>query len=289
MPYCIWITRASSYAAIRRAEPSPELSGETLDDLLDIFHPSRHPRDGATWLDHPQGKDPWCAIFRHPGAGQVRHVELSLSFTSATFPRNLGDLVDLALQLARALGGARVFEESSGHEVTAENVDQLFALDGALVRGLLDFWREGRQRLLVESHAPLELPLGAIDELTDYFLFELPCASPPPLQALARLTPEHLTPHVLSHSMVLEDRAAGEGAVRVVRTEDTLVVRPYWSSLPFRTLAREVLAAVDRLAAATGAGPRYRGEPLDPTLRLRVEAAARRHGVEFVEQMGLLG
>ena len=287
MPYCIWITRAASYAAARRGDATPELDRAELEDLLDILEATERVEDCEFRLAHPHGGDAWCSVYLHPSAGPLRSVELSTSFTHASFPRNLADMFDLALRLARRLG-ARVFEESRGIEVTKKNIDQLLDPEGDFALGLVRFWHEGRKRLLSENRAPLEFPLGAIDGMSDYFVFEIPTPAPIPLTTLAAATPAHLQAHLLPNSIVLEDRESGHGAVRIGRFESGHYVRPYWSSLPFATLAREVLHAVERVSSAVGVRARYFGMEVDRELHDQIAAAAQRSGSEYVEQMGLL-
>jgi hypothetical protein len=287
MPYCVWVTRAPSYAVAHQGALTGALIRDPVDDMLDMLNATRRAEDASYWLDHPTGKDPWCAVFLHPNQGPLHHVEFSTSFTHPSFPRNMADMFDLALKLGRSLG-ACVFEESRGQEVSADNVDDLLDPKGEFAQGLFRFWKAGRQRLLVENHAPLEFPLGAIDAMSDYFFFEIPTTNTAPYKTLAASTPNHLIAHVLANSIVLEDRASGQGVVRIGRFDRGYYVRPYWSDLPFAILAREVLAAVDRISAAVNAPARYYDHELGPELRARIAEASRRHGAEYAEKMGLL-
>jgi hypothetical protein len=254
-----------------------------LEDLLAIMESREHPPDRAHWLMHPEAGDPWLSVFTHEHAGELSKVKLSVSFTSPLFPRNLADMFDLALRLARQLE-ARVYEEQGNREVTVENIDSLLDPDSEYASGLISLWQSGRKRLLSENQAPFELPLGAIDSASDYFAFQFPTGqAPPPLAELVLGTPAHLTPHVLEHSAVLEHTARGEGAVRILRLGDAVWVRPYWSELTFAELAAEVLPAVDRAGARLGVAPRLLGQPIDAARREAIAAHAGGLGVEFFE------
>ena len=143
MPYCIWVTRASSYVAAHRGDATGALDAAEIEDLLAILEADWHAADRSFRLHHPSGKDPWCSVFPHPERKSIHHLEFSASFGHPSFPRNMADMFDLALRFAKRLGG-RVFEEQKGVEVTPANVDALLEPNGAFAQGLIKFWQAGR-------------------------------------------------------------------------------------------------------------------------------------------------
>lgn len=299
MPYSIWITQARSFESINR-NPATEDADDVsvgmdrpeLDDLLGIMDAVDHPQDNARWLYHPDTGTPWCSVFTTPASGPLRNVELSTSFTSPEFPRNMADMFDLALRLAERLK-ASVFEEFAGCEVTTENIDGLLDLEGEFVAGQMQFWDGIRNKLLAEFYAPLEFPLGATDMMNEYFMFAfLPpkrgilrrAPKLPSMEELLADTPSHLIPIIPDNSAVLEDRESGEGAVRILPSKGGYVVRPYWSSLPFSQLARETLAMVDRVSEKMGIAPLHaRRETLTSDTRAEIDRCIQGLGVDFVE------
>jgi len=295
MPFSIWVTRAPTYAQAHREAvgnlkaPLTTPPGEAgldraeLDDLLHVLGATAHPADHARWLRYAKTGEPWCSVFTTPFEGPLRHVELSASYSNPRFMRNMLDMFDLGLRLAERLGG-KLYEETQGAEITAANIDAFLAHEGEFVKGQHAFWRSGQEQLWSSSYAPLEYPLGAIDQLSDYLQFGVATkGEPPPLSALVAKLPEHLEAHPLQHSAVLEDRKSGAPVVRLIRVEDGVIVRPYWSHLAFEHLARETFRAVERAEALTGGEVRYLGKPASATSRKELEAHAKGLGVEYYE------
>lgn len=286
MPFCIWVTRADSYDEAHAKAASAALDQGFLDDMLDVIRSTReHPQDRSHWLFHPDDREPWLTLFPHESGGRLRHVELSVSFTSRWFPRNLHSMFTLALELAgRNFMNARVFEEQGGREVTTENFNELLDVQSDYVKGLVSFWRGLRKDLLTENRAPFELPLGAMDSSSDYFAFQFPTGGPPPPVAeLTTGTPSHLRAYVGENAAVLEHVEKEQGAVRIVCFEDRVLVRPFWSDLPFAVLAAETLAAVDRVGGRLQVEPHTFGVPMDAAKMDEIARHAGGLGVEYFE------
>jgi len=295
MPFSVWVTRAANQAeAYREAvrllkpdatlpskDPGLELDRGVLEDALRPLHPRTHAADRATWLSYAKTRKPLCSVFTTPAEGRLWHVELSASFSNADFMRNMLDMFDLGLSLAKRLG-ARLFDEHT--EITAATIDSYLDLKGPLVSGLHTFWKAGQRPLLDGMEAPLEFPLGAIDQVGEFLLFTLRTRkAPPPLDELVAGLPAHLSAHVLERSAILQDLEAKAPVVRIIRADDGVLVRPFWSHLRFGRLAVETFDAVDRLEERLGVPVEYEGMQHDKMARLALQLHATGLGVDFYE------
>ncbi|APR82856.1 Hypothetical protein A7982_08205 [Minicystis rosea] len=292
MPLSIWVTRAASYAEVRskrdeKALPDPDelIDREKVNRFLTIYDAVPHPPDHAWWIPRPKSREAWCSLFMVSHEGPLRHVELSASYSNPEFMRNMLDMFDLALDLARRVG-ARVFEETRGQEITAANIDAFLAHQGEFVRGQHAFFRSGQEEIQRRLRAPLELPLGAIDEVPDYLEFAIVTRGPAPtIPELCADTPSHLEPHMLERSVIFDDRESKTPIVRMIRFDGGVIVRPYWTKLPFPRIAAETLRAVDRVEERFGEVTRYRGLSCGREQRAELEKHMKGLGVEYYEWM----
>ncbi len=285
MPLAIWITKAATGAEARRDRSDAALPMDraqlrvALSALGAVFHPA----DGAWWVRYRKSGEPWCCVNVAPGDAPLHRVELSASYSNPRFLRNMLDMFDLALTLARSLD-ARVFEETHGTEITASKVDAFLAKDGPFVQGQHAFFRSTQEELQTRLRAPLEFPLGVVDDVPEYLQFVIRTAEPAPsLQELCADTPDHLSAHLLEWSAILDLRERKLPAVRIIRLDDGVLVRPYWSSLPFATLAQETFRAVDRLERRFGKETLSLQQPCGPERRAVLERHAHGLGVEYYE------
>jgi hypothetical protein len=295
VPFSVWVTRAANQAdayreAVRLLKPDAtlpskapglELDRRVLEDALRPLHPKPHAADRATWLSYAKTREPWCSVFTTPAEGPLWHVELSASFSNPEFMRNTLDMFELGLSLAKRLG-ARLFDEHT--EITSANIDSYLDLKGPLVNGLHSFWKAGQRPLLDGMEAPLEFPLGAIDQVGEFLVFKLRTKkAPPPLDELVAGLPSHLSAHVLQGSAILENIKAKAPVVRVIRADDGVLVRPFWSHLRFGRLASETFDAVDRLEERLGVPVEYEGKQCDRRARLALQLHATGLGVDYYE------
>lgn len=265
------------------SDAAPAMDRAQLLAALERLGAVFHPPDRAWWLRYAKTGEAWCCVHAEPGDGPLRRVELLASYSNPRFLRNMLDMFDLALTLARCLD-ARVFEESHGTEITASNVDAFLAKDGPFVQGQRAFFRATQEELQTRLQAPLEFPLGVIDDVPDYLQFVIRTSEPAPsLQELCADTPDHLSAHPLERSAILDLRERKLPVVRLIRLEDGVLVRPYWSSLPFATLAHETFRAVDRLERRFGKETLYLQQPCGPDRRAVLEQHAQGLGVEYYE------
>lgn len=285
MPLAIWVTRATSGAEARqdRSNGAPALDREALAWALSSLGAVFHPPDGAWWVRYRKTGEAWCVIHFAPDDEELHRVELSTSYSNPRFLRNMADMFDLALTLAQRLD-ARVFEETRGAEITASNIDAFLERDGSFVDGQRTFFRSTQEELQTTSRAPLEFPLGVVDDLPDYLQFVIRTEEPAPsLRDLCADTPAHLSAHVLEVSAILDVRERKIPAVRIIRLEDGVIVRPYWSSLPFAELAQETFRAVDRIERRFGKETLYYQQPCGPERRADLESHTHGLGVEYYE------
>jgi hypothetical protein len=132
--------------------------------------------------------------------------------------------------------------------------------------------------------APLEFPLGAIGQVGEFLLFKLRTKKAPPrLDELVAGLPAHLSAHVLERSAILQDLEAKAPVVRIIRADDGVLVRPFWSHLRFGRLAVETFDAVDRLEERLGVPVEYEGMQHDKMARLALQLHATGLGVDYYE------
>jgi hypothetical protein len=269
------------------AEPSALLSRADFDQWLARVNAQPHAGDGGWWVrygkDHSAFGEPWFSVFATPREGPLRHVELSASFTNAQFMRNMLDMCDEGLRLSRRLD-AKLYEETRGTELNLENVDAFLDFKGPFVTGQHKFFLDGQAELRDQPYAPLEFPLGAIDQVSDYFRFDLRTKDVPTIEDLVAQTPAHLDSRPRDDvELVLYPKQGKQSLVRVVLLDEGLVVRPAWSRLPFAQLAGETLRTVDRLEQQLSASVTYRGAPVTAAQRATLEPQTAGLGVSFYE------
>lgn len=294
MPFDVWFTRRGTYGGVLDEQPREgDLTRERffgaiadMADAMDLTIARRS--DGSRWVRYPISTvstgEPWFAASFRDMEGRG-HGRVSFSFTSPWFLRDLANFLEIAPKLAARME-ARIFEEQQGREITEGELDELLDPEGEWAQALGGFWEAGRRELNRRNHAPFELPSGAIDEASDYFVWRL--VSPlalPDIDALLAGTPEALAIHRVGDGAVLEDRRREEGAVRIFPVDERCVqIWPYWSELPFARVAAEVLAALRRIEERVGGGEVCcNGQAVTPVQRAEIEAHARGLGVEFFE------
>lgn len=292
MPFVAWITRAERYQDILdRAEPIAGLPRSAFDQLA-IAHGAITRPSGALWFHYPDDSvsagEPWfAATFRAPANSELGHIQLSTSFTSPSFLRNAADMLELAVEIATPLG-ARVFEESGGRELDRDNVDAILDPVGPFIRNLGQVWLDVRARLGRQARAPLEFPLGAVDEVSDYFMFQVETDAPMPELAdlLAAPPAPGFDAYVVPSGAIVADRDRDEAAVRITPVDATcLVVQPAIGTMPFRDVARATLDTLDHIHAQAGGRVTYLGRPVDGALRAELEHYATGLGVELYEAL----
>jgi hypothetical protein len=267
MPFDLFVTRPT-----RRFGP---------DDLRAAMAgaPAVEQSPGVHWVTHPDGGE-WCAVDL-TGDGRIR---LSTSYAHHRFLRNFPDLFDLAVRMARALGG-RVVEEVGGEDVTDADLDELLAPDGPYVELQAGTWGRTRIRMASEALAGLEYPLAGADLVSEYCLF-------------------HVTP-----ARAVEDRVIGAAAAKMVRTElrpagpgrwmllrreperpiarllrrpdERWQIWPVWGHAPFSMCALAVVHLAELLHRVAGGTIEFLGRPYDDALRAAVRARLDGLGVDF--------
>jgi hypothetical protein len=285
MPFVAWVTRAERFQDIvDRTDPLGGLPRSCFEQLGAAHGAIARP-SGALWFHYPDdgaaAGEPWfAATFRAPAVAEHGHIQLSTSFTSPTFLRNAVDMLELAVQIA-APYGARVFEEAGGRELDRDTVDSLLDPGGAFIRNLGQVWLDVRARLGRQARAPLEFPLGGVDEVSDYFVFQVQTEAPMP--GLSDLLEDA---HVVPHGAIIADLERDEAAVRITPLDPTcVVVQPAIGTMPFRDVARATLDTLDRIHARAGGKVLYLGRPVDRALRDALEHYATGLGVELYEAL----
>lgn len=292
MPFDSYLSRAPSFAALR--EPLPVVVAEkpslfsrlfakpaplapTGPITLEEFHallataPASKQSDRLYWVRHPEG-DPWFAAeWKDEGL-----ILLSTSYTHHRFLRNLGDLFDQGLRMAEQLK-ARLFEEASGAEVTAANVDGLLSIDGEYLRRHVDVWRKAIEALDTRVNAALEYPLGSADSVSEFFIFHVAPAREASVESMRAVLDAHLSAAkaevintVAMHVVGAEDE---KGLAKViVRPDGDWQIWPSHGQAPFARIATAVVEAAERVHGEVGGELLFRGRPYDDAMKREVRS-----------------
>lgn len=279
MPVDILISRAARFDELDSAPPTRLAELPPPPDAI--------ARPNEWWLMHPGG-GPWVAV-RERGP----NIVLSASVSNRRFLRNLFDAWDLAQELAESLG-ARVYDED-GTEITRANIDAYLSPSGRYAEQMGALFRAVTEQIAREARAPLELPLGPVDLVDDYFVFHVrpkeSLTGDAVHAALGRLGTSRLERAQSDAWLVGPTDTRGffgrlvgrrnEPLTKVLhRPDGALQIWPTWTA-PFAELAPvtlEVAEALQGLGDAT-----FCGTPLDAALGAALRERSTGLGVAFCE------
>lgn len=190
-------------------------------------------------------------------------------------------MIDAGLQIAEQLK-LRLFTED-GDEITAENVDELMALDGSYVGAQKTAWRDVMLSLQQDEYGPLEYPMGPVDIVSPYLYFHLvvgrPVEAPEMREILSGLDFEGVVAHQAQEEAFCLVSSEGKWLTKVARCADrNWQFWPAWGKSELAPIARTTLAAAEHALAKAGGKLLFMHEPFDD---------ARRAG--YVEHMNGLG
>jgi hypothetical protein len=277
MPFSLWLGKRDSYSTVAATDDTSEqaVSAGVLDDMLSAYRANLY-KTGCWLVPHPEG-DPWCCVWN-----RASKVELAVSFGSPNFLRNVADAFDLGLRLAEA-SELNLFEGIGGRRIVPSIVDELLDEDAPYAEHVADYWLRTRRELHSEMMAPLEYPILG-DSVSEFFAFLI--RYPGGRRGMSELGLEGLpglTSHVSLEALVLEDKHSEEGVVQVLQApdEEVLMVRPYWSALPFADLARATLNTAKFLGRELGAEVIHNGRQLDAEWEAEVRTHSERFAVDY--------
>ena len=241
--------------------------------------------DCTYWLNHHSGM-PWLSVNHNKSSDGV--ITLSLSYLHYQFPVVALDAFDVALSLANSLA-ADLREEIGDRKVTTENIDSLLDVNGPYVKHLVKVWETSRQDKDMNGDAPLEIPLGPVDRVSEYFIFHIVPSSAFELSSLQQR---------LNWRIVKDSAMVSNGKVVAVmltdqdgcpttkvfkRPDGVFQVHPYYWQLPFSLSASATLKAAEAIAATVGGSIRFNGVEFDRALSEEIRSRISSLGVEFYQ------
>lgn len=241
--------------------------------------------DCTYWLSHHSGM-PWLSVNHDQSGDGV--ITLSLSYLHYQFPVVALDAFDVALSLANSLAGD-LREEIGDRKVTRENIDSLLDVNGPYVKHLVKVWEASRQDTDMNGHAPLEIPLGPVDRVSEYFVFHIEPSSAVELSGLQqRLNWKIVKDSAMSSNgkvvaAMLADQD-GRSTTKVFQRPDGIFqVHPYYWQLPFSLSAPATLKAAEAIAATVGGSIKFNGVEFGRALAEEVRSNCSGLGVEFYQ------
>ncbi|MGE0430653.1 MAG: hypothetical protein AB7K09_00470 [Planctomycetota bacterium] len=285
MPYCIYISRAERYSFIHSDDGLKRAERIEREDFERMMQgaPAEQVADGTFAVHYPDTNEPWFVAHHDDDRGVVM---LRLSYSNPRFLRNFPDAFDLALRIAD-FAGAHVFEEAGGEEITRENIDTMLDPDGPLISLQVGAFR-GTQRHVRNFSGALELPLGPIDTVPDYFMFLVKNAPHGGVatidDAMAMFCGLRIERQAERVALAYEGESTQPLVHLQADADHGLIVRPAWSSA-FADHARAVLQLLDALIA-TGHGPvtwRWAQREVTTDLLNEIRQHSGGLGVQFLE------
>ncbi len=241
--------------------------------------------DSTFWLRHHSGI-PWLSVhYDQSGAGSV---VLSLSYLHYRFPEVALDAFDVGLSLAESLD-ADLREDIGDRKITRANIDSLLDVNGPYVAHLVNVWEVSRQNTDKDGGAPLEIPIGPVEGVSDYFLFHIVPSRTVELSSLQQSLNWRI---VKDSAMVSNGRVVafmladpnGHPTTKVFQRPDGIFqVHPYYWQLPFSLSAAATLRAVEALAAIVGGAVKFNGVEFSKALAGEIHSRSQGLGVEFYQ------
>ena len=298
MPFDLYVSRASTFAAMRgdassppkqgllsrtlsRAAPSPPvpITSKELHALMEGA-PAARKGDHIYWVSHPEGDVWFVAEWKDEG-----NLLLSTSYAHPRFLRNFADMIEQGLVIAAGLR-ARLFEEVGGREITKKNLDALLSPSGKYVELQARTWRHAMDQLSVEGRAALELPLGAIDVVSEFLLFHVIPEQPIADRVVTSLFEgADQEVNVIARqpgAWLVVDRDSDQALTKILRRPDgKWQLWPAWGQVPFAQLADATVTAAERLGASGPGALQLNGRTYDDALRGEVRSRIGGLGVDF--------
>lgn len=239
--------------------------------------------DCTYWLRHHSGM-PWLSVTHDKSGDGV--ITLSLSYLHYQFPVVALDAFDVALSLANSLAGD-LREEMGDRKVTTENIDSLLDVNGPYVKHLVKVWEASRQDTDMNGDAPLEIPLGPIDRVSEYFVFHIAPSTAVELSSLQQRLNWRVVKDssMVSNGRIVAFMLADQDGLRTTkvfqRPDGILQVHPYYWQLPFSQSAPATLGAVEAIGALVGGSIKFNGVEFGRELSDKIRSNSKGLGVEF--------
>ncbi len=294
MPYDLYVSRGVFFGVEAGPDAPPAPEGRAPLTAAEFHEALQGPaalqvEEHAYWVRHPDG-DPWFVGVWKP-QGQIL---LTTSTTHHRYLRNLADMVEHGLELAARLG-AHLFEEVRGEEITPARVDDLLEPRGEYLQQQAAAWRAAIEQMSSELGAPLELPLGPIDRVSEYFVLHLApgreidggevsgvlSAGVAGARVQAVEVPGGPGPAAAPGAWLLLEADEDRPLTKVLRLDDgRWQLWPFWGRSPFSRLAGATLDAAEALERAAGGELRFLDVPVDAALRAELRARVGGLGLE---------
>lgn len=281
MPFLLWVGTGPQRKA--RLDPLLPKYGSLQEQLLPYLAEQQPMRDldGTVRLHHSELETPFARLREVVVDDALVGIELSLSLSAPHHPMAVREGMSVAVRLAQLTNG-KCFEPLHQHEITSANLAELMPAKAPYMSELMAIWIRGVKALSSRHRGYLELPIGWLDDVEDYFSFTIRTqGEPPSLAELVANTPSSSKVDLLRESALLIDPERSWPLVRILRGKDRVVVRPEWWWFSFDHLARATLEAVARVEELLGTAAEYYGNPLTPALRKETTWRASGFGVDF--------
>lgn len=253
------------------------LNSEAVSDLLDAMRAGETSRG---WLLREPDGEPWCVVLGgHDRA--LRTLDFEVSFASPNLLRNAANAMDLAVKFAAILG-AEVAEDLTGEEVSENKLDLLLDPSSDFTNALVRAWQGARDQLTTQLFAPLEAPVAG-DYTKEYFLFLLEKPGIEPTLDLLGAKANEFEIRSNATNVVLMDPKVGEPVVQIISLPDneTVLVRPYWSMLPFSQLATRTLEIALHMGGRANVVPTHAGFPVEGARLQAIQDRSRGWGMDY--------
>jgi hypothetical protein len=237
-------------------------------------------RKGDTWrITRPDTGEPWFVAYVRDG-----EIVLSTSYANHRYLANCGDMFDAGLTMADRVGGD-LFDEFSGTSLHRGGaLERLLAPSGEYIKLQTDTFRMVREQL-AGHFAGLEWPSGPFDHVSQYCVFRVLTAKPPP--PLAECLSQLEWPYSV-HS----DNTASLGADHdsqvviglVLRREDqSLQIWPTYATASFERCATRCRDVALHLADEFEGSVEFNREPLTGTFADEINTLLTGYGTDLYE------
>lgn len=162
-------------------------------------------------------------------------------------------------------------------------------MNGPYVKHLVKVWEVSRQDTDMNGDAPLEIPLGPIDRVSEYFVFHIAPSTAVELSSLQQRLNWRIVKEsaMVSNGKVVAAMLAdqdGRPTTKVFQRPDGILqVHPYYWQLPFSQSAPATLGAVEAIGAIVGGSIKFNGVEFGRELSDKIRSNSKGLGVEFYQ------
>jgi hypothetical protein len=236
-------------------------------------------RKGGTWrISRPDTGEPWFVAFVNNG-----EIVLSTSYSNHRYLANFADMFEAGLIVADRVGG-QLFDEINGTRIVRDDLDRLLDPSGEYARLQAHTFHMARGRLSGEA-AGLEWPLDAADEVSQYCVFRVTPASPPPpiAECLSRIEWPY-TAHSDDTASLNADHSSPHSLGLILRRDDqSLQIWPTYATASFERCATRCRDVAMQLADELDGSVEFNREPFSGTFADEINTRLTGYGTDLYE------